>query len=304
MLGSVRPPWESLPCDVVARVADVLGSPVVAASSESGGFSPGVAARVRCADGRRAFVKAASADVNARTVAMHRREAVVNAALPDDVGAPALLGVVDEEPWVALVLEEVDGRLPALPWRPDELDAALALLDRLALVPAPAVLGQAADEDLSGWRQLASAGQPLTPFEDRHLAALVALEAQWPSASAGTGLLHLDVRADNLLLRPSGEAVLVDWPAAAAGAAVCDLVFATPSISLDGGPAPEAMLTRSAVARAADPDAVTVLVATVAGLLQHRRRQPPPPGLPTVRAFQAAQGDVALAWLAERTGWR
>jgi len=30
---------------------------------------------------------------------------------------------------------------------------------------------------------------------------------------------------------------------------------------------------------------------------------PPPPGLPTVRAFQAAQGQVARAWLAARTGW-
>jgi len=26
---------------------------------------------------------------------------------------------------------------------------------------------------------------------------------------------------------------------------------------------------------------------------------PPPPGLPTVRAFQAAQGQVARSWLAD-----
>lgn len=300
----MRPPWESLPDWLQQRVGDLLGSPVVAASSESGGFSPGVAARVRCADGRRAFVKAASGCVNARTLALHRREAVVTAALPPAAGSPALLGVVDEEPWVTLVLEEVDGRAPALPWVPEELDAALGLLDRLGDLAAPPVLHPVADAmELSGWAQLASAGAPLTPFEDAHLDALVALEAQWPDASTGSGLLHLDVRADNLLLRPSGEAVLVDWPHAAVGAPVCDVVSAAPSIARDGGPPPSQVLARSSVARAADPDVVTVLVAAFAGLVQHRRRQPPPPGMPTIRGFQAAQGDVALAWLAERTGW-
>jgi hypothetical protein len=34
-----------------------------------------------------------------------------------------------------------------------------------------------------------------------------------------------------------------------------------------------------------------------------RALDPPPPGIPTVRAFQAAQGEVALAWLKERLGW-
>jgi hypothetical protein len=36
------------------------------------------------------------------------------------------------------------------------------------------------------------------------------------------------------------------------------------------------------------------------------RRQPdlPPPGLPTLREFQAAQGRTALAWLKICTTWR
>ncbi|MEZ4617961.1 MAG: hypothetical protein R2867_20965 [Caldilineaceae bacterium] len=36
----------------------------------------------------------------------------------------------------------------------------------------------------------------------------------------------------------------------------------------------------------------------------HSSLQPDPPGLSTLRAFQAAQGAIALDWLAERTGWR
>jgi len=48
---------------------------------------------------------------------------------------------------------------------------------------------------------------------------------------------------------------------------------------------------------------VTVLVAALAGFLVQRSLLPPPPGLPTLRAFQGAQGEVALRWLRRRTGW-
>jgi hypothetical protein len=41
----------------------------------------------------------------------------------------------------------------------------------------------------------------------------------------------------------------------------------------------------------------------VAGYFVVHGLDPAPPGLPTVRAFQAAQGEVALTWLRERLGW-
>jgi hypothetical protein len=39
-------------------------------------------------------------------------------------------------------------------------------------------------------------------------------------------------------------------------------------------------------------------VCAVAGYLTQRSLEPAPAGLPTVRAFQAAQGAVARRWLA------
>nr|MDP9168965.1 aminoglycoside phosphotransferase family protein [Actinomycetota bacterium] len=53
-----RPPWSDLPASVRAGVEDLLGFPVVRAEPQGGGFSPGVAARVRGQAGQRAFVKA------------------------------------------------------------------------------------------------------------------------------------------------------------------------------------------------------------------------------------------------------
>jgi hypothetical protein len=40
--------------------------------------------------------------------------------------------------------------------------------------------------------------------------------------------------------------------------------------------------------------------AAVAGFFTVCALEPPPPGLPTLRPFQAAQAEVARAWLAER----
>ena len=41
-------------------------------------------------------------------------------------------------------------------------------------------------------------------------------------------------------------------------------------------------------------------LAAIAGYLTRQSLLPPPPGLPTVRAFQAAQGTIARRWLAAR----
>ena len=47
---------------------------------------------------------------------------------------------------------------------------------------------------------------------------------------------------------------------------------------------------------------LAALVCGMAGYLTRQALRPPPPGLPTVRAFQAAQGTAARRWLAELIG--
>ena len=56
--AGVRLDWSGIPQRVRAAVEDWLGSPVVSAASQSAGFSPGAAVRLRTSDGRRVFVKA------------------------------------------------------------------------------------------------------------------------------------------------------------------------------------------------------------------------------------------------------
>jgi hypothetical protein len=142
----------------------------------------------------------------------------------------------------------------------------------------------------------------LDEWSRRNLGRLVELESGWPDAVAGSTLLHCDVRSDNLLVTECGV-VFVDWPHACVGAPIFDLVAWAPSVVLEGGPEPEELLALHGPASAVDRDVVAVLAAAFSGFLVRHSLQPPPPGLPTLRSFQAAQGTVALAWLRRLTGW-
>ena len=312
--AGVRVEWQELPARVRAAVEGWLGSPVVEARTQPGGFSPGAAARLRAADGRRAFLKAIGPELNPDAPGFHRREARVVAALPASAPVPRLLWSHDEgdDGWVALLFEDVAGRHPALPWRADELDRVLDALGRLAAALTPSPVPASVTPPVTAWLEtrgrgwtslLAARPAGLDAWSARHLDGLAALEAGATDAAAGDTLLHLDVRADNLLL-VDDRVLVVDWPHARIGAAWVEVAFFAPSVAMQGGPPPEGLLARHATGRAADPEAVTAVVAAIAGFFTWQSLQPPPPGIPTVRAFQAAQGKVARAWLARLTGWR
>jgi aminoglycoside phosphotransferase (APT) family kinase protein len=301
--------WRDVPQPVRAAIGQICGAPVIEARDQPGGFSPGMAARIRCADETWRFAKAASAEVNADSPQLHRQEASVLAGLDPLIAAgrlpvPRLLGVAESGPWFALVAEDAAGRQPELPWRDRELDAVLAALDQVAdaLTPAP-VTAPAISEylatDFTGWRALSrvSGDDRLDPWSRARLPELAALEATWTAHAAGETLLHGDIRADNLLIADGGVMV-VDWPHACRGAAFTDLVLFAPSVAMQGGPEPAALLARSRAGRAVSRDALAAVVCALAGYFTERSLRPPPPGLPTVRRFQAAQGEVARRWLA------
>ncbi|RBY78535.1 hypothetical protein DQ239_08255 [Blastococcus sp. TF02-09] len=55
---------------------------------------------------------------------------------------------------------------------------------------------------------------------------------------------------------------------------------------------------------AAAPGQVTDLVLAMTGMWARSMRRPPPPGLPTLRSFQRAFHDAALAWGMRRVAAR
>jgi aminoglycoside phosphotransferase len=307
-----RLPWSRIPAGLRAEVQRQLGGRVAQAVTQPGGFSPGVAARLRLDNGARAFVKAVG-DLNPDAPGLHRAEIAITRQLPASTPAPRLLGSIDADGWVILILEDIAGRTPAQPWQRAELDRVLGAMADLAaaLTPAPitALPVTTSGSNLGqGWQRFGAApdGESqlarLDPWAARHLSACIAVERDWDTAVRGDTLAHGDIRADNILLTEA-SVVFVDWPWACLAPAWFDLACMLPSVAMQGGPPPDAVLTGHPVARGADPAALTVLIAALAGFFCWHGSQPDPPGLPTLRAFQRAQGAVTLDWLRQRTGW-
>ena len=305
-----RVDWADVPGQVRAEIERACGARVVEDVTAPGGFSPGLAARIVCADGRRWFVKAASGQVNPDTLRLHRQEARILGELDPLIRsgrlpAPRLRATIEHGSWFALILDDIDGRHPALPWEDRQVGQVLGALDRLAdvLTPAPITapaIAQYLGADFTGWRTLAQArgDERLDPWSCARLADLAAVEATWAAHAGGTTLLHADIRADNLLIAGRGP-VVVDWPWACRGAAFVDVVLFAPSVAMQGGPPPADLIASSRHGRAAGREALAALACGMAGYFTERSLRPPPPGLPTVRAFQAAQGEVTRRWLAQ-----
>src|SRR5260221_2898928 len=82
--AGVRLDWAEAPPSVRHAIEQWLGSTIVSVTNQRGGFSPGVAARIETADGRRVFIKVGGAPPNPDVASIHRRDVRVAAALTSE----------------------------------------------------------------------------------------------------------------------------------------------------------------------------------------------------------------------------
>jgi hypothetical protein len=302
--GRRRITWAQVPADVVASIEELLRSRVIGAVSQPGGFSEGVAARVRLADGRRAFVKAA--DSRAAGVAgFHRREIAIARRMPGRVPVPRLLDAYDDGTWVALLYEEIDGTLPTQPWRRAELDRVLSATTDLALALTPSPIDETVlgPPRLGGWLALADEGATstlvsLSPWAARHLDELAALEDRAGPALGGETLLHGDLYPFNIMLTRE-RVVFIDWPHAWIGAVHCDVLTLLSSASLSGMD-PQRLAEQHPLTRHLDPEQVDVFLAMHAGFLIRLVTLAGPTVDRNLLDMATALGQASLRWLQSR----
>lgn len=298
--------WTDLPDDVRAGIEAVLGDQVISAESQAGGFSPASADRIRTGTGRRAFVKAVSPDQNPDSPALLRREADhLDALSATSPRVPRLLGRYDDGHWIALLMEEIDGCCPPVPWSEQHVTSAMTTLAALAddLTPSPLAGLDSARTALSslfdGWRHLRDRPDPsLDPWVAARLDELVDRSAEALDQLTGSTVVHLDLRADNLLVRGDGTMAVVDWPWAVDGPDWLDRFLLLINVDLYGGHDPDALVARHLPA--VDPRLITGCLAGMCAFFTDAGRLPSVPGLPTLRAFQRAQGVSTTAWLRRR----
>jgi len=258
-------------------------------------------------------VKATSSHLNEDSAAIHRAEARALGVLPTNLPIARLLGAVESGSWIALVLSDVEGRHPTIPWLREELTTTLDTLHSLASTPLPAdaadhlpQLPDAVHHLFQGWHRLTpDADLPLPPdlaeWCRARLPELRALAEESRHLLQGHHLVHQDVRADNLLITEDGTVTIIDWPWAAVGAGWFDALTLLINVRLyDPTFDADAILATHPVFAGVPNTAMDAVLAGMAGFFVEAATQPPPPGLPTLRSFQRDQGDVTLAWLRDR----
>jgi hypothetical protein len=294
--------WSHLPPGVRREVEERWGSTVVNARSAGSGFTPGCASVLTGTDGRRLFLKAASRKAQRPFADAYALEARNLRHLPTGLPVPRLLWSHEDDLWVVLALEHVDGASPARPWSPDVLGRCLDTLETLAaaLTPPPMQLRPLA-EDFRGlvgcWDRVrrTSPGWP-------HLDEAAALAAGFEPVTRGTTLVHTDARDDNFVLDAKGTAHLCDWNWPVVGAAWVDTVCVLMTAFGDGTDA-DALLAERVLTRDVPAADVDALLALLCGYFLERRDDPVPHSSPFLRRHQDWCAEVTWAWLARRRGW-
>jgi hypothetical protein len=308
-----RADYATVPSHVRAWVDDELGSPVVQAQAQIGGMSPGPAARLLLADGRRAFIKAVSPEPNARTPELFRHEIAVLRCLPRVDYRPGLLEAYDDGEWVALLLDDVEGRHPDLD-DPADADAVRTVVrEQARSLSTAADAIPVATEDAAArvrrWhdlivrsRDVEAARDALPPWWHRDEQALLERIAALADRIAVTAWCHLDVRDDNLLVRPDGRAVILDWGMSCPGPSWLDELILDLHV-VDSPALDELVAARPAYADSDDIERDTTdMLLGIGASLAVMAEVAPQPGLPWITDFRRREATRVLAGARRRLG--
>jgi len=112
--------------------------------------------------------------------------------------------------------------------------------------------------------------------------------------------VHLDCRADNLLIDERSRVWLVDWPWASVGASWFDSVTYLLDVLVNDGDADVEKHLDHPSLRGVPAEAVDAVLAGLAGSWVEQLQVPAPEDMPNLRDFQRQEADAALLWLRRR----
>ena len=256
-----------------------------------GGYTPAERWLVTFGDGTRAFAKVGTVErVGEWLMTEHRAYAeIVGSFMPRLIGWSA-------QPVPALLIEDLSRAHWPPPWSDDLVAKVRATLESVAATPCPEWAPPVEQLDLfGGWSEIASDPAPflalrLVSHEWLHAALPALIASEQTPELAGSSLLHLDVRSDNLCLA-ADRVVLVDWNYVSRGNPLLDVAGWLPSLTSEGGPLPEEV----------EPAAGTFAPA-IAGYFCSHAPLPIISDAPAVREVQLAQAMTSLCWAARWLG--
>lgn len=290
-----------IPDDILAFAQEHLGAPVVEFANQAGGFSQGAAARIRSAQGSRAFLKAVPREGFEGTYSLYERERNILAALPEGIRVPRLIAAYEAHGWIALLIEDVEGH------HPETREEMLAVLDSLLTLPTadavPGIPDAAADLErpFALWAEVDGSFPALTPWARRNQSMLREAAMRALDAVRGNDLVHSDLRPDNVLVDADGVAWLVDWPWASRGAVWYDALLFVLDCSLNmEGVDRDAVIAEHPVFHGVDTCKIDAVLAGFAGYYVYSAQQPALEVPQSLRELQFRYAREILGWIEQR----
>lgn len=315
-----KPYWSDIPIALQQEIAEKLGSRIVRADRVFGGFGPSATFRLYLEDGRTFFAKGAgkgATPYNWEAVAIE--EQVYENVVSIRPFAPKYFGSVQTSEWHLLFLEDVSGTIQVPPWN----DALAKQV--IAGIAAFHVKGQKEQEQVpmfdlrkygQNWKILKENKNERNLFLalfkekreeaeawfDQVIELVIEAEEQVVRSDQPWGLIHLDLRSDNMRIR-NEKLVLFDWSCLCQGPLMLDVSFFLPSVVAEGGPSAEVLLHeyRKIMRRngVTFPEfCIAASAAYVAGFFAARAGKEAVPLLPRLRELQRRVLGPALDWMA------
>jgi hypothetical protein len=243
-----KPPFTSLPEDMRRKIENRLAGEIVSGDICYGSLSSSAGFILTMDSGLKIFAKGSHPDEMSHGTLHIRREIRAYEYLPVlKETSPLLYSWVsdnDEDGWTLGLWKYIA--------RDEAADVAARIPEIIALVakvhgytPAAGIVPEAATHNYLGafikdekkWRRIGDdkniRAKFLSVFEDpaaadawldSNIAALTGLQAEAAAQKFTTGLIHGDLRLDNIVMGQD-RSWIVDWPNAATGARVFDLVM-------------------------------------------------------------------------------
>lgn len=304
-----KPPFDALPRHILEQIGDVAGSAVTGGDIVYGGFSPSAGYVLNLQNGNRVFVKGTHPNEMSHGTATMRQEISIyqNINILKKI-APRYLGMAsdgNEDGWMLGVWNYIE--------RTDQKISATGLVDILVAMQSD----QSAKEKLEPaekrnfiefffqkdrkWQRIAEEKKIrdkfVTLFQDqqagvawldRNLKTLCELQSRIDTLQSPRGLLHGDLRLDNVVQDKTGHLYIVDWPNACYGPLVFDTVFLFAHASACGYGSVDDLfgLYRERGGAAISREDRHVMMAVIAGFFADQAYRQVPERLPRLRWMQ------------------
>lgn len=320
-----RPEWPDVPQAVVDQLQKLLKQKIVHADIAWGGYSPSAAFSATLDSQKKVFIKGTHPGQDTHGTRMLRQEIEAYETLPDiEKISPAYLGYAgdgSEEGWMLAAFDYID-TVPTLPWTDEKITTVFRLLSHLHFCDEkkiPPSLPLARDKNYigkflrpeGGWLRIRderrTADKFLTLFEDQDagrrwfLSALPGLcekQARAPMTGGHIGIIHQDLRSDNILFDRAGRTYLVDWVNACRGPVVMDLAFFLPSVSAESALECGALLElyETTLGVKTDRESLAIALASLSGHMADNTYRAIPVKLPRLRWIQKSLLWAMLQW--------